>query len=228
MVHDQGFGTEKIEDEVQAFFKEKKVARMDLDTIRTKQGHNKLIHEFENEKFQILVGTQMVTKGLDFGNVSLVGVMSADQLINNASFRANERAFQLMEQVRGRAGRKNKRGKVVIQTMNTNYSVLKFLLLDDYKKFYEAEILHREKFNYPPFTRLVSIVLKNKDKKKLDEAALFFSHEMKTVLGKRVLGPAEPHISKIQNFHLSQILLKLEKSSNILKQIGRASCRERV
>lgn len=214
----QGFGTEKIEDEVQALFKEKKVARMDLDSIRTKQGHNKLIHEFENEKFQILVGTQMVTKGLDFGNVSLVGVMSADQLVNNANFRANERAYQLIEQVRGRAGRKQKRGKVVIQTMNPKYAVLEYLLLDDFKQFYTAEMLHRQQFNYPPYTRLVSITLKNKDKKKLDEAAAFFAYELKTLMGKRVLGPAEPSISKIQNFYLSNILLKLEKTSHILKQ----------
>lgn len=215
----QGFGTEKIEDELRVYFPELKVGRMDVDAIRTKSGHNKIIRDFEDEKLQILVGTQMVTKGLDFDNVSLVGIMSADQLLNYADFRATERAYQLMEQVAGRSGRKHKRGKVVIQTNSLKYPTLQFIVDNDYDSFYKWEIAHRSKFLYPPFTRLIKVTLKHKNQKTLNEAATQLAAALGSLLGKRLLGPSEPFISRIQTYYLKEFLLKLEKSGLFIHDV---------
>ena len=211
-----GFGTEKLEDELPLYIPGVKVARMDVDAVKTKNSHNKLIQEFEEQKIQVLVGTQMVTKGLDFDHVSLVGIMSADQLINHSDFRAGERAYQLMEQVKGRAGRKNKQGKVIIQTMNTKYAVLQYLNNNDFIGFYENEIEQRQKFLYPPFTRMIKIELKHKQKSTVAEAAKWMSDELKSFLGNRLLGPAEPSISKIKNLFLMDMILKLEKNQPLI------------
>jgi primosomal protein N' (replication factor Y) len=215
----QGFGTEKLEDELHIFFPGLKVGRMDLDAIRTKAGHNKLIHEFEEEKLQVLVGTQMVTKGLDFDKVSLVGIMSADQLLNYADFRATERAYQLMEQVSGRAGRKHKRGKVVIQTNSLNYPTLQFIRNYDYDAFYNWEIAHRSKFSYPPYVRLIKLTVKHKDKKITEDAAIFLSNELKKVVGKRLIGPAEPYVGRIQLYYLQELMIKMEKSGAFINEV---------
>ncbi len=215
----QGFGTEKIEDELQIYFPELKIGRMDVDAIRTKTGHNKIIHDFEEGKLQAMVGTQMVTKGLDFDKVSLVGIMSADQLINYADFRATERAYQLMEQVAGRAGRKHKRGRVVIQTNNLKYPTLQFISDYDYESFYKWEIAHRSKFSYPPFTRLIKVTLKHKNPKTLSEASGQLANELKGLLGKRLLGPSEPFVSRIQTYHIKELLLKLEKSGSFIHEV---------
>lgn len=218
-LHIEGFGTEKIEDELPLFIPGIKVGRMDVDTVRTKNSHNKLIHDFEEQKIQVLVGTQMVTKGLDFDHVSLVGILSADQLINQSDFRAAERAFQLMEQVKGRAGRKNKRGLVVVQTNNPNYAVLRYWMNNDFDGFYDEEIVQREKFSYPPFTRIIRLTLKHKNKDLVQRAAIWFADLLRKKLGTRLLGPAEPVIGKIKNMYLMDMIIKLEKNQALIKDV---------
>ena len=160
----------------------------------------------------------MVTKGLDFDHVSLVGIMSADQLINHSDFRAAERAYQLMEQVKGRAGRKNKQGKVVIQANNTRYAVLNYLKQNDFEGFFENELEQRKRFAYPPFTRLIHVQLKHKHKETVSASAHWFSSELINKIGERLLGPAEPPISKIKNLFLMDLILKLEKNQNFIHQ----------
>lgn len=210
----QGFGTEKVEDELQIFFPEAKIDRMDFDTVKSKEGHNKIIAAFENHEIDILVGTQMVTKGLDFEKVSLVGILSADQLINFPDFRAIERAFQLMSQVGGRAGRRNKRGKVIIQTLNPNHPLLNDVKEHDYESFYKHEIFQREKFRYPPFYRLIQITLKHKKDEVVSKAAIHFAENLKKIFGKKLLGPTLPGISRIRNYFLRDVLLKLEREKD--------------
>ncbi len=207
----KGFGTEKIEDELKIFFPEAKISRLDYDTSRTKDAHARIINDFEEKRVDILVGTQMVTKGLDFDNVGMVGILSADQLFYFPDFRASERAFQLITQVSGRAGRKNKRGKVVIQAFNTAHPVLKEILENDYTSFYEREIYERQTFVYPPFCRLIKITLKHKKPDILNEAAKAFSKHLKSSLGDRVIGPAIPGIPRIRSFFLMDLLVKTER-----------------
>jgi primosomal protein N' (replication factor Y) (superfamily II helicase) len=215
----QGFGTEKIEDELSLIFPEVKIARMDVDSVRTKQGHNRLISEFEKQNIQILVGTQMVTKGLDFDNVSLVGILSADQLINHPDFRSAERAFQLMEQVSGRAGRKNKQGKVIIQSLSTKYLVLQFLQNHDVRGFLQAELQERERFFYPPFTRVIQITLKHKDKKTCADTAHWMAERLKKIEAKQILGPVEPIVGKIKNLYNQQVIVKGGTGTQMLQRI---------
>lgn len=216
-LHISGFGTEKIEDELKIFLPATPVARLDLDAVRAKNSYQKIINDFERGKTQVLVGTQMVTKGLDFENVSMVGVMNADQLFNYADFRSSERGFQLMSQVSGRAGRKNKRGKVVIQTSNIANGLLPFIIQHDYKGFFDEEIRHRKKFFYPPFSRLIQLTLKHKDKRRVWEASDLIAIALRKELGNRLLGPAEPPISRVKNQYLIQILIKLERSGEIIQ-----------
>ncbi|MFI5171076.1 MAG: primosomal protein N' [Chitinophagales bacterium] len=206
----KGFGTEKIEDELQYIFPESKIGRLDLDAIKSKHGHEKVISEFENGEIDILAGTQMVTKGLDFDNVNLVGILSADQIINFSDFRASERAFQMMTQVSGRAGRKNKKGMVIIQALQVTHPVLDFVIRNDYKGFYEREIAERREFNYPPFTRLIRLTLKHGKVEQVNKTSNYLATQLKKYFGGSVLGPAIPGIPRIRNKYLSEILIKGE------------------
>ena len=216
----KGFGTEKVEEELQAFFPEARIARLDHDTAKSKRGFHKLMVDFENGDIDVLVGTQMVTKGLDFEKVSLVGILNADQLLNYPDFRAHERSFQLMEQVSGRAGRKKIPGKVLIQTYNTSNAILQYVLNHDFKGFYNHELVDRNKFDYPPYYRLIECTVKHKDAEEVERASKLLAAELREVFGKRVLGPTQPTIARIRNYYLRQILIKLERklSVNQVKQ----------
>jgi primosomal protein N' (replication factor Y) (superfamily II helicase) len=213
----RGFGTEKIEDELPIFFPGKKVARMDLDTTSGKHSHKQIISDFEEKKIDVLVGTQMVTKGLDFDNVGLVGILSADSLLKFPDFRANERAFQLMAQVSGRAGRKNKRGKVVIQSFDPEHPIIKDVIENNYLAMYTREMLERKNFKYPPFYRLIEFTLQHKDSDLLNEGAKIFADNLRSIFGDRILGPEFPLISRIKNLYLKRILLKVEKEGAIVQ-----------
>lgn len=207
----QGFGTEKIEDELKIYLPTAKIGRMDLDTVRTKNAHAQIINDFEERRLDILVGTQMVTKGLDFENVGIVGILSADQLLHFPDFRANERAFQLMLQVSGRAGRKHRRGKVLIQAFNTASPVLTDVIQHNFTHFFEREIQERQQFKYPPFYRLIRITLKHKQPKVLQQGVKIFDHFLKAKLGDSVLGPAPPYVGRVRTYYLMDFVIKLER-----------------
>lgn len=209
----QGFGTEKIEDELKIYLPEAKISRMDFDTVRSKYAHAQIINDFEERRIDILVGTQMVTKGLDFENVGVVGVLSADQLLQFPDFRASERAFQLMVQVSGRAGRKHKQGKVIIQAFNMGSPVLREVFHHDFASFIKREIRERQDFLYPPFVRLIRITLKHKKPELLNEAAKLYGQLLKRQLGNWVIGPAVPYISRVRNYYLLDFMVKLEKDA---------------
>jgi primosomal protein N' (replication factor Y) len=213
----RNFGTEKIEEQLEEMFPDARVARMDVDSVRGKNAHDNLIQTFEQGKIDLLVGTQMVVKGLDFDNVQLVGVLDADSLLNFADFRVNERAFQLIEQVSGRAGRKEKQGKVAIQATNTRHPLLQLLKEHDYKTFFEQEIQGRKRFFYPPFSRLILLTFKHKMKDVVDEAAGFFANAMKPNYSQYLVGPAEPVVSRIRNQFLMELLFKLPKDTTMVK-----------
>lgn len=205
-----GMGTEKLEEEVIQLFPSATVARMDTDTTQGKYAYEKIISDFQKNKVQILVGTQMLSKGLDFENVSLVGIVSADGLLNRPDFRSHERGFQLMLQAAGRAGRKNRQGEVVIQTADPGQPIYRYLETNDYEGFYHSQLEERKLFNYPPYKRLISIVFKHKDEHKVESGSTFFARLLQQSLGEMVLGPNKPFISRIQQYHLRQILLKLD------------------
>lgn len=213
----QGYGTERIEEDLGFLLPEAKISRFDYDTTRTKTAHEKIITAFANKESNVLVGTQMVTKGLDFDSVALVGIISADQLLNFPDFRAHERSFQLMEQIAGRAGRREKTGHVIIQTYQPQHDIIKAVLKHDYKEFYDKEIVEREKYNYPPFKRLISITIKNKDFYVLNDASNYLAMELATLFGDNLLGPETPHISKIRNYHLKTMLIKLDSKPGFIK-----------
>ncbi|TXI88448.1 MAG: primosomal protein N' [Crocinitomicaceae bacterium] len=212
-----GFGTEKIEDELSIMFPNKTVARLDLDTTRSKNAYQNIISDFENRKIDILVGTQMVTKGLDFDHVSLVGILDADMLLNRPDFRAFERSYQLMSQVAGRAGRKSKRGTVVIQTGQPEHWIIQKVMQHDYETFYENEIIERRNFFYPPFYKLIYFTLKHKEIQILDTAANAFSLDLRDVFKERVLGPEYPAINRINNLYIKQVVLKVEREASNAK-----------
>ncbi len=212
----KGFGTEKIEDELKLFLPKARIGRMDLDTAGSKTNLAALLNDFEEHRLDILVGTQMVTKGLDFDNVGLVGVLGADQLTKFPDFRASERAFQLLTQVAGRAGRKRKRGKVLIQAFDPKHPVLQEVLAGDFQTFIARELAERKTFNYPPYYRLIHLTLRHKDPKVVQEAAILFTRLLREKLGGRVLGPVQPHIPRIRGLFAQEVLLKLEKSAPLL------------
>ena len=214
----RSFGTEKIEEVLATELPEAKVVRMDLDTIRNKNAHDVLIQQFEQQKVDILVGTQMVVKGLDFDNVDLVGILDADGLLSFADFRVNERAFQLMEQVSGRAGRKDGMGRVMIQTSNPTHPILLNVAHHDYEGMYIEEIQKRKLFFYPPFSRIIHLSFKHKDRHVVQRAAQFFADKIMTRWSNFLVGPAEPVINRVRNMFLMEMLLKLPKDSNLLKQ----------
>lgn len=208
----KGFGTEKIEEELAMYFPDAIISRMDLDTTRRKNAYQRIISDFENRRIDILTGTQMVTKGLDFDNVSLVGVMNADNMLSFPDFRSFERSYQLMAQVSGRAGRKNKRGRVLIQTYNPHHSVIRNVIDNDYESMFKSQILERKNFKYPPFYRLSRITLKHKDAGILNEASKEMAYRLKNTFGKRVLGPEFPIVTRIRNLYLENIIVKFERS----------------
>lgn len=215
----KGFGTEKIADELQIYMPTgTKIARMDWDTVRGKNSLEKLINDFEEKRIDILVGTQMVTKGLDFDNVGIVGILSADHLIHFPDFRASERAFQLMLQVSGRAGRKHKQGKVVIQTYKTDHPLVLDVLSNNFRAFLKREMTERKNFKYPPFHRLIKISLKHKKRGTVQQAAEYFGNELRIKFKDKVIGPAEPGIPRVRSFYLQDIILKLDKNARLLKE----------
>ncbi|MFT7612861.1 MAG: primosomal protein N' (replication factor Y) [Parvicellaceae bacterium] len=209
-----GFGTEKIEEDLAKFLPKAKVARMDLDTTRSKHAYQNILGAFEQREVDVLVGTQMVTKGLDFDNVSLVGILNADQMLNFPDFRAFERSYQLMAQVSGRAGRKKKRGEVIIQTWNPNHWIIQKVMTNDYEGMYHQELLERRNFHYPPFYRLIQITVKHRDRGVCDQSAQYLVKLLQDQLGGWVLGPEAPSVSRIRNFYLMNILIKFDRKAS--------------
>ncbi|MBL7719217.1 MAG: primosomal protein N' [Flavipsychrobacter sp.] len=204
----KSFGTEKIEEEVQQMFPEARVARMDVDSMRNKQSMPQLLEKLEKQKIDILVGTQMVVKGLDFAHVALVGILSADSMLSYPDFRVNERAFQLMEQVSGRAGRSDGAGKVLIQAYNTTHPVLKWVQEHDVRAYYDHEIRGREYFGYPPFTRLVKVTFKHKDESKAVTPATEFAHMLRANEAITVQGPVPALIARVRNLYVQEVWIK--------------------
>lgn len=211
----KGFGTERLEEDLQLLFPEAKVARMDLDSTRAKGSYLKIIEDFQSRKIDILVGTQMVTKGLDFDNVAVVGIVDADSLISFPDFRAYERSFHLMTQVSGRAGRKEGGGMVVIQTHRPGYQVIQDVMNNDYASMYGHQISERMTFGYPPFYRIVRLSLRHKDEATVAEGAHVLAQELKRLYGDRVLGPEYPMVSRINTYHIQEILIKMERGPQI-------------
>ena len=216
-----GFGTEKIEDEIQKIFPEAKIKRMDYDTVRTKNSYEKILEDFGSREIDILVGTQMITKGLDFDNIAIVGVINADSTLMFADFRAGERAFQLLTQVAGRAGRRKKRGKVLIQTYNPEHPVIQEIITNNFQKLYRRESQERKRFVYPPFFRMINIQLKHKKPRIVHDAARYMAMQLKSVLGNRVVGPAEPGIARVKGYYRQNITIKVEKKPKAI-QIAKA------
>ncbi len=219
---EKNFGTEKIEEMIEVEFPKLKVARMDVDSVRGKSAHDNLLKLFEQQRIDVLVGTQMVVKGLDFEKVSLVGILDADGLLSFADFRVNERAFQLMEQVSGRAGRKDEQGKVLIQATHVNHPILQYVQQHDYKKMYEFEISNRRQFFYPPFSRIIEITLKHKIKEVVDAAAHKLGLALQKDLNNFVAGPAAPVVARIRNQYLMELFIKLPldmKQIQLYKQV---------
>jgi len=224
----RSFGTERIEEVLEKDLPNVKTGRMDFDAVRNKNAHDVLIQQFEQKKLDVLVGTQMVVKGLDFDNVELVGILDADGLLHFAEFRVNERAFQLMEQVSGRAGRKDNFGKVLIQTSNPVHPILQHVQRHDYVGMYNEEIEKRRQFFYPPFSRIIHLSFKHKERETVTEAAHVFTKMLQTAYGKYIVGPAEPVINRVRSLFLMEMLLKLPRDSqfitkckeDVLKQIA--------
>tara|TARA_R110000796_G_scaffold252631_3_gene389425 strand:+ start:81819 stop:84275 length:2457 start_codon:yes stop_codon:yes gene_type:complete len=213
----KGFGTEQIEQELIKMFPEAKVGRMDLDTTRGKHGYEKIITAFEQQELDILVGTQMLTKGLDFRNVNLVGIMNADTLLNFPDFRAHERSYQLLTQVAGRAGRTQKRGKVIIQSYNPYHQILKQVSTGEYDTMFKEQLYEREQHKYPPVNRIIKITFKHKDYNKLNEAAEWFTKGLRNAFGIHVLGPEFPPVARIRNQYLKNVLIKIPNGQSLIK-----------
>lgn len=213
----KGFGTEQIEQELHTLFPKAKVGRMDLDTTRGKYGYEKIITSFEQQEIDILVGTQMLTKGLDFRNVNLVGIMNADSLLNFPDYRAHEKSFQLLTQVAGRAGRTKKRGKVIIQSYDPHHRILQQVTTHDYMEMFNEQLYEREQYHYPPSNRIIKITFKHKDYNKLNEAAEWFSKSLRMGFGEKVLGPEYPPVARIRNQYLKNVLLKIDRDRSLAK-----------
>lgn len=213
-----GTGTQKIEDEIINIFPEASVRRFDYDTANTKASHSEILEAFEHREIDILVGTQMVTKGLDFEHISLVGVIEADRLIHFPDFRSYERAYQLLTQVSGRAGRKKKQGVVIIQSFEPEHPIIQDVIRQDYPHFFNREIQERKNFYYPPFSRLIKITLKHRKSAIVDEVSLLVAMELRKQLAKRVIGPSLPAISRVRNLYIRDILIKMENRGDIILQ----------
>jgi len=213
----KGFGTEQIEQEVKLLFPKYKVARMDLDTTRGKYGYEKIITAFEQKETQILVGTQMLTKGLDFRHVKLVAIMNADNMLNFPDFRAHERSFQLFKQVAGRAGRTDIQGKVLIQTFNPYHNILQQVSEHQYLKMYNEQLQERANYKYPPFYRLLKITFKHRDYNKVEQASDWFAKSLRQTFKQHILGPEYPPVSRIRNMYLKNIMVKMPQQQNLQK-----------
>ena len=213
----QGFGTERLEEEIQGLFPEARVARMDLDSTRKKDAYQTIIDQFANHKVDILIGTQMVTKGLHFNDVSLVAVLQADSLLNTPDFRSYEQAFQMLEQVSGRAGRTGSQGEVMIQTFNPKNPVFEFLKTHNYEGLYTQQIAERELFKYPPYQRLIMLTLRHRDLGRLEAAASLLQQRLQQSFGERVSGVIIPSVTKVSNQWVRQIRLRIETTANIAR-----------
>ena len=212
-----GFGTEKIEDELAIFFPDITIKRLDLDSTRAKSAYQTIISDFEAREIDVLIGTQMVTKGLDFDNVGLVGVLSADQMLKFPDFRAFERSYQLMSQVAGRAGRKAKRGKVIVQSFEPNHWIIQKVISHDYLGMYKQELIERRNFNYPPFYRIISIQLRHKNLNTIEISAHELANSLRSVFKDRLQGPESPIIGRVRNYFLKNITIKFERSASPAK-----------
>lgn len=210
----KGLGTERIEEEIKELFPKARVARMDWDTTRSKHAHARLVQAFASQEFDVLVGTQMVSKGLDFAHVGLVGVLSADRMLNFPDFRSFERAFQMLTQVAGRAGRSGKRGKVILQTYNPDHWVLTKVMANDYDGLVQQELIERKNYKYPPYDRLIRLTLKHSDVKRVETAANVLTTRLQQRFQQRVIGPETPMISRINDLHHRIVLLKFERELN--------------
>ncbi|WP_430907431.1 replication restart helicase PriA [Maribacter sp. 2-571] len=215
----KGFGTEQVAFELQTLFPQARTSRMDLDTTRGKHAYEKIITAFEQQEMDILVGTQMLTKGLDFRNVGLVGIMNADALLNFPDYRAHERCFQLLTQVSGRAGRTKKRGKVIVQTYNPYHQILKQVSTNDYQGMFDEQLYEREQFQYPPSNRIIKITFKHKEYNRVNEASDWFAKGLRNGLGGNVLGPEFPPVARIRNQYLKHILIKIPNTSGPLPKL---------
>ena len=206
----RGFGTEKVEDEIMEIFPGARVARMDLDTTRTRSAYERIIADFSAGKTNILVGTQMVTKGLDFDRVSVVGILNADSMLNYPDFRAHEHAFTMMAQVSGRAGRKGRRGLVLLQTKNKDLPVVQQVVTNDFQAYFSDLCSERRDFNYPPFTHLIYIYLRHRDDRTVDSAAMEMGARLRQWFAARVLGPDKPAVARVKTMNIRKMVLKLE------------------
>jgi primosomal protein N' (replication factor Y) len=212
-----GFGTERIAEDVQTHFPDAKVARMDLDTTRNKDSYQQLIEEFASHKTDILIGTQMVSKGLDFEKVKIVGVMNADTMLHYPDFRAHERAFNMMVQVAGRAGRRDEKGEVIIQTTDPENPLFNYITTHDYMGYYNHEINERATYHYPPFTKIIVMYLKNKDEHIVRQVAAEYATRLRQIFGERVMGPCKPSVGRIATYFLQTVMLKVEANASMVK-----------
>ncbi len=211
----KGFGTEQIEKELETLFPDAKVGRMDLDTTRGKHAYEKIIQSFTQKELDILVGTQMVTKGLDFRHVNLVGIMNADALLNFPDFRAHERSYQMLTQVAGRAGRTEKRGTVLVQTYNPYHGILQQVVMGNYTEMYSEQMAQRDEYHYPPINKIIKISFKHKDYNTLNEAATWFGKALRNVFGTQILGPEFPPVARIRNQYIKQVLVKIPRKQSL-------------
>lgn len=214
----KGLGTEKVEDDLKVLLPDAKIARMDYDTTRNKNAHQVILADFEDRKIDILVGTQMVAKGLDFDNITLIGIINADSMIQFPDFRAFERSFQMLSQVAGRAGRRSKQGKVIIQTYDIKHRIIKQVVDNDYEGMFREEMIERKQFKYPPFHKIIHINIKHKDLGKLLVIAENFAKGLKSQLGDMILGPQSPLIGRIRNYYIQSIIVKIDwKNQSVVK-----------
>jgi len=211
----RGYGTEKIEDQVRDIFPEARIARMDLDTTRTRQAYERIIDDFSAGRTNLLIGTQMISKGLDFDKVSVVGILNADTMLNYPDFRAYEHAFTMMAQVSGRAGRKGRRGLVVLQTKSPELPVIRQVVQNDYSAFYKSLVAERQQFHYPPYYRLIYVYLKHRNDNVAESAGLQLGSMLRQWFGGRVLGPDKPAIAKVKSLAIRKLVLKFEPGLNM-------------
>ncbi|WP_311560674.1 replication restart helicase PriA [Prevotella bivia] len=232
-IRGRGYGTEKIEDEISSLLPEAKIARMDLDTTRTHNAYDRIINEFSEGKTNLLIGTQMITKGLDFDKVSVVGILDADSMLNYPDFRAYEQAFMMMCQVSGRAGRKGKQGLVILQTKNQELPIIQQVVHNDYQNFYRNVLEERKDFHYPPFYRLIYVYLKHREEKVVESAGYELGSRLREVLENRVLGPDKPAVARIKTLNIRKIVLKLEngidmtRAKQALRQVQEAMIKDK-
>jgi primosomal protein N' (replication factor Y) len=215
----RGFGTEKLEQDLKTMYPKARIKRLDFDTARTKSSYQELLDLFELREIDILVGTQMLSKGLDFDHVGLVGILQADSMFYYPDYRSNERAYQLLTQVSGRAGRKNNQGRVILQSYNLQHEVIKYVLHYDYTGMAEKEMNDRALSHYPPFTRLIEITVKHKKPAQADLAAVLLTRSLQSAFGERVHGPLLPSIARIRNYYLRTVMIKMEKNSQLIRQV---------